>query len=462
MAQERDWSALDEVVTPARVVGADSLCRSLLSVAARAVHGRDCADRGHLPLVGRYRGMPPAARRAAVTRAGVLAALPAHRIGQVDAEAVARWFTGRYPARRYPAVLLGSPHGGAVHLAARLGAAWLPTAFPISVQWPGGAVDDPADALAHGARLVPDLVRANPSLAVRQVHDPVGRGVLAGSTVELVARWCGLPEAYRRFLASRLAAGSPVLLVQDTRTWPVLDAGDRHTFQVGSPAGGLEPAELAAATGALGTVLHAAGGDPRRWRLPGEQADAPAEYAVDGDLGDHLRRWAGSAGIAVHGVRYHGPHTLSAAVADVLRRRVGLGQACLVDCGRLLDPVATARAGLVPYWCESATRAAVAGAEWWLAGSARFDEVDAVPEPAGVPGADQAALTQWRAVVSFGRLRGTVERTAARAYPTQPLPTRHVSAVLRERGCQAGRLPALTVTDALAGLRRSGSGLLVC
>lgn len=465
MADAQNWLTVEDVVTPERVVDADSRCRALLAVAARAVQGRDCTDLAYVPLLARYRGMPATARRSALIRAGAQTAVPTHHIGQIDTEAVGHWITGHYPARRYPAVVLGSPHGAAVHLAARLGAAWLPTGFPVAVHWPGGTVDDPAGALRYGTRVVGRFLRANPGVAVRQLHDPAGRGVLAGSCLDLVVRWRELPAAYRQFLGTRLAPGAPVFLLQDVRTWSVVELGGGHSFQVGSPVSGLTTEDLRNPAGALGDVLHAAGGDPGRWRLPDDAVDGCAEHALDVDLAQSLCRWARQAGVALHRVRHAGPDPLSGAVADVLRRwQADNGvttNGCLVDCGRLLDPARTASAGLVPYWCESAVRNTVAGAEWWLAGTARFDTVDVVPEPGGVPGGAQAGLPQWRAVASFGRLRGEVDRRAARAYPSQPLATRHASAVLRARASQSVQPGPLTVTAALAGLRHSAAGLLV-
>jgi len=42
-----------------------------------------------------------------------------------DPEAVAGWLTDHYLDEGYPALVLGSPHGAAVHLAAAMGAPWL-------------------------------------------------------------------------------------------------------------------------------------------------------------------------------------------------------------------------------------------------------------------------------------------------------------------------------------------------
>lgn len=453
---------------PERVVSPDSLGRVLLAAASRAVRGRDCADLGYHPLLSRFRGAPEPVRRAALVRAAGRAAISAEQAGAVDAERVARWMVEHYPARWYPGIVLGSPHGAAVHLAAAMGVPWLPTGFEVAVHWPGGTVDNPIGALAYGARAATRLLAANPAVRVRQVHDPAARGVLAGSTVALVVRWHRLPAAYRQFLDTRLAPGAPVLLLRDTRTWPVLDAGDGHSFQLGAPASGLTPADFQPDSDLLGQVLRGAGGDGASWDAPGAGAPGYAEHGIEPGFETSLRQWVRHAGTRLHRVLFPQPEALSAAAADVYRhwlRGAGKsGDRCVVECGRLLDPWQVVRAGLVPYWCENATRASVAGAEWWLAGSAPFSSLDVLPEPPGLRSPALAGLPQWLAVASFGRRRRAVDRVAARGYPISPVATRHATEVLRGQPYDLPIPKPLRMAEVLRGLRDSGApqGLLIC
>lgn len=462
-ADDAGWPGPDRVVSP------DSAGRVLLAATARALRGVDCADLGYQPLLSRLRGAPESVRRLAVARAAGRAAVAACRVGAVDVERVARWMVAHYRPRWYPGAVLGSPHGAGAHLATALGVPWLPTGFEMVAHWPQGAVDDPAGALAYGRAPVAALLAANPGVRVRQVHDPVGRGVLAGSTITLVVRWTWLPEAYRRFLGTRLVPGAPVLLLADGRTWPVVAVGAGHTFQVSGPASGLEPGDFRPGTRPLRQLLRSAGADPARWNPPdagpGEQS---AEQGVEPGFEAGLRGWAGQSGSALHRVSFPQPEVLSAATADVYRRWLRdagkTGDRCVVECGRLLDPWQVVRAGLVPYWCENATRRSVAGAEWWLAGSAPFTSVDVLPEPPGMQSPMVAGLRQWLAVASFGRLRRSVDRTAARAYPVVPVPTRHATEALRQHPYDLPSPPPLRLPDALGALRDSGvpAGLLIC
>jgi hypothetical protein len=453
---------------PARVVSPEGTGSVLLAAAARALRGADCADLGRRPAAARVARMPRRVRRRVAARVAGGTALAPERVGEVDADRVADWVVDHYPARSYPAVVLGSPHGAAVHLAAALGAPWLPTGFDLEVGWPWGGADDPVGALAHGTRLAAPLLAGNPEVRLRQVHDPLTRGALCGASVAFAVRWCRLPGAYRRFLDACLRPGAVVLLLRDARTWPVLDTGAGHSFQVGGPAGGLDPADYRPGGQVLARLLYEAGGDADGWRSPGEAGYADAEHGVEAGFEASLRRWTAHRGVPLHHVLFSRPEALSAATADVYRgwlRAAGKsGDRCVVSGGRLLDPWQVLRAGLVPYWCEGAGRRVVSGAEWWLAGSEPFTSVDVLPGGAGCACPELAGLSQWSAVASFGRRRGVVDRVTARGYPVTAVATCHATSVLRGHGCDLPPPPALPVSDALAGLRHSGTvqGLLVC
>jgi hypothetical protein len=116
-------------------------------------------------------------------------------------------------------------------------------------------------------------------------------------------------------------------------------------------------------------------------------------------------------------------------------------------------------AGLVPYWCESASARALDGAESWLAGSERFAYVDVLPQPPGTVCGAHAGPPQWRASAWFAERSGLVDREAMRRYPMLPLPTSHAAAVLHRRP-RTGEPPApLTAAEAVRGLRRAGEPL---
>ncbi|MGC5020022.1 hypothetical protein [Micromonospora sp. DT47] len=447
-----------------RVVAVGSTARVLVAAAARALRGVDCADLGQAMPLSRFTPAPESVRRAAAARAAGRVALTPAQTAEVDAERVGRWIVDQYPRRRYAGVVLGSPHAAAVHLAVALGVPWLPAAFEMTVHWTRGAVDQPRAALDHGAALAARLLAGNPDLHVRQVHCPASRGALAGTTVSLTARWQALPLAYARFLADRLEPNAPLLLVRDARTWPVQDEGRGHSFQLGCPSSGLEPVDFHPDSHALRQVLRSAGGDGARWEPP--EVSAAREHAEQGvEVGFEVgvRQWAQRRRHALHQVLFPQPAALSAATADLYRRWLRAagktGDRLVVECGRLLDPWQVVRAGMVPYWCENATRRSVEGVEWWLAGSEPFSSVDVLPESPGMRSPALAGLPQWLAVAAFGRRRRALDRTAARGYPVASVPTRRATEVLRGQPYDLPVPPPLAVDDALAGLRDGGAPL---
>ncbi|WP_320066309.1 hypothetical protein [Micromonospora sp. RTGN7] len=452
-----------------RVVAVGSTGRVLVAASARALRGEDCADLGLPTALSRFTGAPEPVRRAAAARAAGRIALTPDQIAEVDAARVARWIVDQYQRRRYPGVVLGSPHGAAAHLAVALGVPWLPAAFETTVHWSRGAVDRPAAALDHGAVLAARLLAGNPDVHVRQVHCPASRGTQTAVTVSLTVRWQSLPTAYARFLADRVEAGAPVLLLRDARTWPVHDAGRGHSFQAGSPASGLEPVDFHPDSHALRQVLRSAGGDGTRWEPP--EVSAPqgyAEHGVEPGFELAVRQWAGRCGHQLHRVLFPRPELLSAAVADLYRAWLRLagktGDRLVVECGRLLDPWQVVRAGMVPYWCENATRRSVDAVEWWLAGSEAFSSVDVLPESPGMRSPALAGLPQWLAVAAFGRRRRALDRTAARGYPVATMPTRRATEVLRAQPYDLPVPPPLSAATAVEALRDGAGeqGLVVC
>ncbi|WP_250009685.1 hypothetical protein [Actinoplanes sp. M2I2] len=292
------------------VMSADSLSRVLLSAVSGTVGGWVART----PLLGRRGQLPPDRRQFELARDAYAEAVPHDVAATVDADAIAEWIVAQYRAADYPAVLLGSPHGSAAHLAVALGAAWLPTSVPLTVTWPGGSVGDWPGAMAWGADLARSITARNPSITVRQVHDPVRGGPLCGSTVLLHLRWVTLPAAYERFLRTRVAAGGCTLLLRDLRTWPVRAVSPRHGFQVGSPVGGGSPESYSIANPAFRRILEALGA--ASWPEP--DPDTPPRYAErsgEPSLGVDL----GRLGQESHRLLYARPETLSACVADLLR-----------------------------------------------------------------------------------------------------------------------------------------------
>lgn len=437
------------------VVDPDSLERALLEAATPGPARAEDRLR-HVPMLGRRGELTDDVRIPALCADANATAVPHRAVERIDAEAVAGWLTDRYTQPTHPAVLLGSPHGSAVHLAAALGAAWLPTSFVVRVSWPGGSPENWPGAAAWGAALAARILAVNPGITVRQVHDPVRDGPLCGATVTLHLRWRRLPAAYIRFLRTRLAPGGVSLVLRDLRTWPVGHAGPGHFVQIGSPVTGLSPDDYDTGGRAVAAI--------ERWRPP--RLDGIPQYAErsgEPALETELRHLAGCVGHHAHRALYASPGALSAFVADLYREHLrtvaGLGQSCLVETGRLLAPHRALEHGLVPYWCESAAQPTVDAAEWWLAGSEPFERISALPDPPGTTAGAYAGLAQWRSLVNFARYVGSVDRLAAGRYPRLPLPRSSVVRLIRQGSQLPSPIPAMTVDQVIGSLRLRAAGL---
>ena len=347
-----------------------------------------------------------------------------------------------------------------------LGAAWLPTSFPVTLPWPGGSAGDWAGAMQWGATLAAEILAGNPDVTIRQVHDPVLRGALCGATVTLHLRWRALPAAYVDFLRTRLRPGGATVLLRDLRTWPVLDGPAGHSFQIGSPTAGWSHADYHADLPAFRHLLESLG--VQRWAPPHRAVSRQyAEPAGDPGLGPRLRELTAATGNPTHRVLYGWPDMLSACVAEIYRDHLRVapdqGRHCVVETGRLLDPRGVLDRGLVPYWCESAALSAVDAAEWWLAGSEPFDSVTVLPEPPGTDCAAHAELMHWRSLAAFGHHVGRVDGLAAGRYPMLPMSGRHAVRVVGETAEPRPLAPPLTMVQVIGALRRNAAtlGLLV-
>jgi hypothetical protein len=426
-------------------VSPDDLASTLAATTGAALRGDDLTEvpslRSRLGF-GRFAG-----RRSEET-----SAIAVDRLAELDAEAAADWFVEQYGPGPYPGVVCGSPHGAAAHLAALLGAIWLPSGFEVRVHWPEGSPADADGVITHGQAVSRIITANNPGLRVRQVHDPVTNGTAAGERISLALHWTRLPQAYVRLLASGLGPDPYVILMRDERRWPVLREAD-FSIQFGSAASDLTFDEYLGGRDLAAIFAHDLAAE---WPAAQDWLDL-TEWGVDPDFQADLRTAAGVAGAAYHCLADSDPHALSAAVADLQREwLIAAGQAgdhALVTTGRLVDPGQTTAKGLVPYWCENATAAAVSGAELWLATSRPFAVVHALPEPPGAAWSRVGPAGQWESVAMFATRCGVVDPTIKRAYPDRILGPRHASAALRAIPSARPAPSRLPVETALRGIR---------
>jgi hypothetical protein len=352
---------------PEQVVASFDSASVLHAATAAALRGRPFPHLGNPAAYGRLvrvgGRLPWPLLKQIYARIGGAEGIPPERLSEVDLSAVATSFAAAYPARRYPAVLVGSSNGALAHLAAALQVPWLPQTVLVPVH----RVSDPqrADqALEFGRRWGPRLLAANPGVVLHQMHDAAQDELMTARMAYFRTKWRELPHGYGDFLATRLAPGAPVILVEDTLRWPVTRVADRHWFQTGG-VGGLTPADYLS-----------------RPDAPAADAEAPeAEWGADPDFVAAVRRWAADHDHPLVPLRYEHPQTAAHPVAGTIRRwlaeeRGEPADRLLVPSFVLGDPWTTLNLGAVPFWTFFPVQSAVRALDDHLGAAEPYREVD--------------------------------------------------------------------------------------
>jgi hypothetical protein len=399
-------------VTPRHVTTFDA-ATVLQEALAAFLHGEDDSV-GARTRLGRTLGkaalcaLPPAGRALAYRLGARAEAVPPSALQNFRSEAVTRWIASRYPRRRYPVVFLGASNGAAVHLAAAVGAPWLPQNHLVLVRARGLDPDDPARSLELGRRAARPLLAHAPELALHQVQDPVQDRLMSQEALYFRLKRLTLGVAYERFLLERLEPGGTLVLVDCKATWPSLRVGERHVFQLGG-IGALTAEDYYDGSDSVRAFLAEQGSPKTRWQLsPNSEAssgrvrstDEPeAEWGYAPQLTTDVLRFANRHGYRVERLSFEHPERLSPWVANYYREHVvpgsGAPERLLVESLVLLDPAGVRRTASVPFWTVSNARASAEALAHYLDESKAFEEIRAVLFSSGVRAPGTATLEDW-------------------------------------------------------------------
>lgn len=341
--------------------------------------------------------------------AGGLDAVPPRRIEDVDAEAIARWATRSYPARQYPAVMIGSSTGAAVHLCAALGIPWLPQTVLVPVRRTLDP-DRPRDDLEWGREPAARLVERNPELRVYQMHDPNQDRLMLMHMGYFRAKRRRLGQSYEEFLRRSLPPGGTIFLLECNFRWPAVRVSDSHFFQTGG-YGGLAPEEYLHGSERVRRHLERLGAGVDRWDAPQPDGDFPeAEWGFDPDLGEDAERFARENGYRLCRIVYDDPVDLSPFVADLHRwwyRRLGQpDDRLLVESFIMLQPRLALTAGAVPYWMTFNSVRSASDLRAYIESRPRFNEIYLMPFSNSIEGAGLAPVETWRDILAKAAHRG--------------------------------------------------------
>jgi hypothetical protein len=256
----------------------------------------------------------------------------------------------------FEAVVVGAALGGAAaHLAATLGAPFLPQPFILSFR--GGSPDDEVDSHFELSQQLGDRILANNKDVIAIGHfDPIHDGWLTRKVNHLRLKLIDLPSGYCDFLRNRLRPGGSILYLDCGARWLQYALGQRHFYQIGG-WGGIPAQEFLQGSERIDNALAAAGSTHRGgWRLvnrvPEERPES--EWGSVSGLDDALQAFADEQGFSFHRLRMPHPHDfswLAFKTQQELCRRSGVRpQGVIIETFTQYDPSTALKGGLLPLW----------------------------------------------------------------------------------------------------------------
>jgi hypothetical protein len=415
------------VVSAGRAIAGFDSASAMVRVLGAALDGREAPLLAQFPaplepaldgLMNGIQRLPAPAVEAIYRRAGWLDAVSARQLRQVRSEQLAAWVVRQIPRRRYPVVFVGSSNGAVAHLAAALGAPWLPQTLLLAVRTGGLDPDDPAADMRAMMPVGRALLEANPGLALHHMHDPVQDRLMIARMTYFRVKFLRLPLPYREFLASCLAPGGTVVLVDCALRWPTTTVGERHVFQFGAPGGATEQ-EFSGGGPRVAEFLHRQGSERDRWFPPAADGDSPeAEWGFAEPLAQSI---AAEREVTVDRLRFGQPEDLSPLVAGLFRDWYGgnglpTGR-LLVSSFLLMDPLLAIRTGHVPYWALFGVRPSLDRLASYLSGTPAYDDIRLTVFPHGAESIGLADIGDWQAVLASAREHGELIALDPGRYP---------------------------------------------
>jgi hypothetical protein len=432
---------------------------------SRFLAGRDTPLLGQLPgalepvvasLMGGVNRLPRPVTERLYALSGVAESVRPERLGDLRSEDLASWVVEHYPKRRYPVIFVGSSNGALVHLAAALGAPWLPQTLLVPVRRSGVDRDDPRGEMRAGTVPGEELLGANPGLELHHMHDPNQDRLMVAGMSYFRLKWQRLPQAYRRFLRECLEPGGVIVSVECDLTWPTTRVGPRHVFQFGA-LGGASAEEYHKGGERVSDFLRRYGAGRLGWDPPvADEVSAEAEWGFSPELLYDLYDVAEEGPGALHRLRFDHPERLSPAVADLYRSwyetRGLAANRLLAETFLLLEPWWALRSGSVPYWMAFNTMSSQESLQHYLDTSAPYDEIRLMLFSHGVDSIGLAGLDDWDQVLHRARKVGTFLGADRNAYPrdfaTLARAHRDISRI-RHRVPMSGRLSLEQAVGAL-------------
>ncbi len=354
--------------------------------------------------------LPTALQEQVYIWSGWMEATSSRKLAAVSGEEVAAWMADLYPRRQYPAVVVGSSNGAAVHLWAALGIPWLPQTFLVPVGRSGIDPDEPREEMRWAERHAELVLGNNPDLELHHMQDPVQDRLMVQRMSYFRLKRRTLGQAYERFLRECLAPGGTIVVVECGLTWPTTRRGDRHVFQFGA-LGGATAEEMMHGGDRVEAYLRRHGSRKARWEPPEADGVSPeAEWGFAPSLRDDVEGFAHRHGYRIRRVVFEQPEDMSPMVADLYRwwyQRLGVADNRLVvDSFILMEPYLTLRTRSVPFWMVFNTEGSFQALDSYLGRTPQFDELLVTLFSHGVDSIGLVPIGKWRSLFPRALQRG--------------------------------------------------------
>jgi hypothetical protein len=341
---------------------------------------------------------------------GMSEAITAAQVPHIDFDGIAQWIVEAFPQRSYPAAFIGSSNGALVHLAAAIGAPWLPQTYLCPVRRLTSDPDDAQGEFARGRPIVEAFLKADPHVAVHHMHDPNQDRLMLRTMSYFRLKHRALPRHYRDFLLRSLPRGATLYVSECTRSWPVTRTSERSVYQFGA-VGGLKSDEYFRGGEGVREYFARYGVARTRWDPPMPNDVAPeAEWGFDSALSDELVDLAQSQDWRLVRFSFEDPEAMSFVTAEIHRewyRDIGCEPTRLiVENFVLQDPYRALRLRAVPFWLVFCVERSAAVLREFLDGEPAYDEIGLMLFSHGTEGAGVAPIAEWRELLSRARRSG--------------------------------------------------------
>ena len=401
------------------VAGFDS-ASGMMRAIGNFLHGKDFPMIGIMPaplepIMRRATGLVnllPSPLRPPVYITGTVSeTVSPKKFRKINPEVLASWAVSHYPRRRYPAVMIGSSNGAAVHLCAAMGIPWLPQTFLLPAQRFGVDPHDPRAEFEWGKEGAKPLLDGNPDLVLHQMLDPVQDLLTSQGLSYFRVKMRTLPPSYQRFLEDCLDPDGTIYVLDCRLKWPTTRVSDRHIFQFGAP-GGASIREFFEGSPRVAEYLQRTGWNRPKWDPPAPDGERPeAEWGFEPKLYDDLEHFLLRHPRPVRRIVFDQPERLSPPVADLYRQwhaeRGLLANRLVVESFIMIEPMWTLRVGGVPFWMVFATEPMDQVLEDYLDHRAPFDEIGMMLFSHGVRSPGLVPIERWRGILNRARKRGT-------------------------------------------------------